>query len=294
LRPDRQTGPASALDLSFVRAATVVTRRNALTRFVLVGCGGTGSWLAPSVARLVRVLNDSGCEAAATFIDPDRVEAKNIPRQNFCDAELGQPKALALAARYGAAWGVEIPAVTARFEKGMIRDDWGALTIIIGCVDNAAARRQLALTLGRNCRGEPARAWWLDCGNERESGQVLLGSAARPEDLREAFPAPTLCQSLPSPALQHPELLEPRPEELAPRSLSCAELALAGAQALMVNQRVAAEAADYLARLTLARNLRRFATYFDLESGSARSRYVTPESVMEFGKLPVGGNKKRR
>jgi hypothetical protein len=42
--------------------------------------------------------------------------------------------------------------------------------------------------------------------------------------------------------------------------LSCAELALANSQGLIVNQRVAAEAADFLNLLLMRRNLRRFAT----------------------------------
>jgi hypothetical protein len=74
-------------------------------------------------------------------------------------------------------------------------------------------------------------------------------------------------------------LLEPTPEELADHNLSCAELAALNRQGLVVNQRVAAEAADYLYRLTLTGGLRRFATYFELSSGVTRSRYITPEAV---------------
>jgi hypothetical protein len=51
-----------------------------------------------------------------------------------------------------------------------------------------------------------------------------------------------------------------------------------------VNQRVAAEAADYLLRLTPSHNLKRFATYFDLSAGSCRSTYVTPDNVRPFAK----------
>ena len=57
---------------------------------------------------------------SALFVDPDFVERKNIPRQNFCDAEVGYPKAQTLAARYGLAWGVEIRAVNGRFSADMV------------------------------------------------------------------------------------------------------------------------------------------------------------------------------
>jgi PRTRC genetic system ThiF family protein len=245
-------------------------------RFVLAGCGGSGSWLAPSIVRLARVLREAGQDVAVTFVDPDIVEAANVPRQNFCEAEIDRPKATALAARYGAAWGLEIRAVVGRFDPNMATVSYDEIAILIGCVDNAAARQSLAAAL-RHSTDSPS-VWWLDCGNARESGQVLVGSASRVEALQGAFRLPSVCAALPSPALQHPELLTPLPEEVEGSSLSCEQIAVANAQSLMVNQRVAAEAADFLLRLTVG-GLRRFATYFDLNSGSARSKYTTPESV---------------
>ena len=281
----RKPTAASGLNLSFMNAARVITAAHQEVRLVMVGCGGTGSWLAPSVARIVRVLNESGTETSALFIDPDCIESKNIPRQNFCDAELRFPKAQTLAARYSLAWGVEIGAVTDHFKAEMIGSRWNRLTVVIGCVDNAAARHELAKTLAANAGDSPPRVWWLDCGNQRESGQVLLGSTNDPRALHYAFPLDGYCQHLPSPVLQCPDLLEPQPEELSHHNLSCAELALANAQGLIVNQRVAAEAADYLARLLIHQNLRRFATWFDLASGAVRNAYITPEQIQHF--LPV-------
>jgi len=281
----RKPTAALGLDLSFMNAARVITVAHQEVRLVMVGCGGTGSWLAPSIARIARVLNESGTEASALFIDPDFIESKNIPRQNFCDAELRFPKAQTLAARYSLAWGVEIGAVTNHFKAEMIGCRWNRLTVVIGCVDNAAARQEIAKTLAANAGDSPPRVWWLDCGNRRESGQVLLGSTNDPRALRSAFPLDGFCQHLPSPAMQCPDLLEPQPEELSHHNLSCAELALANAQGLIVNQRVAAEAADYLARLLIHQNLRRFATWFDLASGAVRNSYITPEQIQHL--LPV-------
>lgn len=270
--------PASqppGLDLSYLQAAPVLLRRTRRLRFVLAGCGGSGSWLAPSIARLARVLREAGRDVTVTFIDPDTVEAANVPRQNFCEAEIGRLKATALAARYGAAWGLEIKAIVGRFDPNTVAASYDELVILIGCVDNAAARQSLAAALRDS---ESPSVWWLDSGNARESGQVLLGSASHVEGLGGAFRLPSVCAALPSPALQHPELLTPLPEEVDGSNLSCEQIALANAQSLMVNQRVAAEAADFLLRLTVG-GLRRFATYFDLNSGSARSKYTTPEAV---------------
>ncbi|MCP4517833.1 MAG: hypothetical protein GY824_21725, partial [Delftia sp.] len=76
---------------------------------VLVGCGGTGSFLALHLARLAwHAREQHGIEVALTFIDPDRVEARNVGRQNFVPAEIGACKAQSLASRYGLAFGLRI------------------------------------------------------------------------------------------------------------------------------------------------------------------------------------------
>ena len=74
-----------------------------------------------------------------------------------------------------------------------------------------------------------------------------------------------------------PSFAPPLPEELT-KNLSCAEMAVLNLQSDRVNVRVAAEVADYLYRMA-AGNLKRFATYFDLESGTARELYITQQSV---------------
>ncbi len=273
------------LDFSYANAVPLVLRRYEELTLCLVGCGGSGSWLAPHVARLARLLCERNKTVHVLFFDPDIVEERNIARQHFCFAEIGQPKALTLAARYNAALGPDIRAVVARFDAQMVpaHVGWNKLVVLIGCVDNAAARQQLANALNVNAQtwmsGATPSTWWLDGGNARESGQVLLGSETTCERLREAFPMSAVCAALPAPSLQQPKLLEALPEEAMPTALSCVELVARNAQSLSVNQTVAAIASDYLVRLLLAHDLRRFATYFDLASGSMRSQYITPQTI---------------
>jgi PRTRC genetic system ThiF family protein len=285
----KRDSAAQQPDLSFVHAAPVMISVRGALQIFLVGCGGTGSWLAPSIARLARILVDSGTRTrvAVTFVDPDVVEEANVPRQNFCAAEVGRFKAETLARRFSGAWGIPIAAITERWDGKMIREQWSVTTILVGCVDNPAARRSLADTLANSSPYSGSQVWWLDCGNWRDNGQILLGNARTPRGLREAFQIETLCAALPSPVLVHPELLTALPHvsrTAPPPGGSCAQMVLAHAQSLMINQRVASEAADYLARLLLASGSRdgglcRFATYFDLASGSARSLYTTPETI---------------
>lgn len=65
--------------------------------------------------------------------------------------------------------------------------------------------------------------------------------------------------------------LEALTEESKPERMSCAQLIAAGRQSLAVNQRIAAEATDYLVRMLIGPPLTRFATYIDLPTGSTRS-----------------------
>ena len=70
------TGGNSPVDLSYLEAVSVRLPEWNELQIVLVGCGGTGSWLAPHLARLVKVLQrqDQGKQVSLTFVDHDRVE----------------------------------------------------------------------------------------------------------------------------------------------------------------------------------------------------------------------------
>jgi tRNA A37 threonylcarbamoyladenosine dehydratase len=80
------------------------------------------------------------------FTDPDRVEPKNNGRQLFALAEAGQPKAEVLASRLNAAFGPSLGgAVGASVRFIDVLDTFQhterhALNIVVGAVDNSAAR----------------------------------------------------------------------------------------------------------------------------------------------------------
>jgi PRTRC genetic system ThiF family protein len=263
----------SKIDLDYVQACKLLLPVTDTVSLVLVGCGGTGSWLAPHVARVARLLAEKFQKKTLVFfIDPDQVEEKNIYRQNFSYAEIGLNKAQALAWRYSLAWGLEIVAVPKAYKRGALNYRDG-LTVVIGCVDNAAARNGIHDDV---LYGNFARTWWLDCGNTQSAGQVLLGCGG--QQPRDPYQLPGFCTWLPLPSARHPELLDPLPEELnvsaETPAMSCADMALADSQGLAINARMAAEAADYLVRMLVTKDLRKWGTYIDLASGSARSKYI--------------------
>jgi hypothetical protein len=76
--------------------------------------------------------------------DGDTVASGNLRRQYFLPKDVNKKKALVLAERYGAAYGL---AISAYPEYLMPSTDFRALvtegSLVVGCVDNAATRRLL-------------------------------------------------------------------------------------------------------------------------------------------------------
>lgn len=253
---------------------------------VLVGCGGTGGFLAEAVCRLLL-----GRNARLYLVDPDRVEPHNVTRQCFDRCDTGAFKAENLAQRLARRFGREVGYSVAPYDRELhaqvFSDRRSRLNLLISGVDNAAARRALAATLD-----EPSvsygysiyqSVWWLDLGNGRNSGQALLGNATRPDGLRGAFvPSLDLCRALPAPSFQRPDLLDAPPApELAP---DCAEAVLAGAQGPTINQVVAAFAASFVENL-LSGTCRWMASYFDLDDGTLRCVPADPKLVASIAGL---------
>jgi PRTRC genetic system ThiF family protein len=284
-------------DLSHLNASplkiTSPEQHHAL-KFYLVGCGGNGSWLAPHLVRLARFLRETRqMKVHLTFIDPDVVEMKNVFRQNFGEAEVGSHKAELLALRYAASWGQSIQVHATQFAKEMVQLEYGDLGVIVGCVDNAAARRTIADALDQSARqrgddGLP-RLWWLDAGNGMDTGQVLFGAARNVRQLQHAFPYwpdQSFCVNLPAPDLQHPDLLQVQTQERMSQpsqdNISCAEQLLTGDQSPSINAMVANIAATYLWHLFAdPKGLTTFATYCNLNVLSTRSRFITPEAIAQ-------------
>jgi PRTRC genetic system ThiF family protein len=290
------------LDLSFLNAKLVLPVDYKSVEFWLVGAGGTGSFMAMNLARLAFELKGLGKAARIVIVDPDRVETGNIPRSNFCFAEVGLNKAETLAGRVSRAWGIETGFVKEGFQPALLQsknDDWiiqssnsNKLTILVGCVDNHLARLQMHEALKfygeRSYDSSSPRVWWIDGGNGRDTGQVLIGNKLNKKEICESARALPILSLLPAPSLQHPDLLREGEKKVRKSShvhpqtndaMTCAERIRLGEQSMNVNQRVAVEMNEMLTALLLTNSLRRFATYFDLESGTSRSLYTTAEKI---------------
>ncbi len=242
---------------------------------ILVGCGGTGSHIAQSLARIAAHVQQAGLPSLQlVFVDGDTIEAKNVGRQLFSPAEVGRNKAQSLAQRFSVALGQRISAIPEMLSHTILGDlrRRDAITILIGAVDTAEARQLLhdGLEYG-------AAQLWLDCGNEESAGQVCVGSSVDSTAIRQAFTIAGLCSALPAPSLQYPDLLKAVPKKVERED--CAARQEDNIQSLMVNQMMAAIAAEYLYNLIVRRRLATFATIVDLTTLTMRSQPITCQAI---------------
>lgn len=145
---------------------------------LLAGAGGTGSQVLHGLARMDHALRSLGHPGLFVVVaDPDTVSASNIGLQSFSPADRGQSKAAVLVTRvnrfFGLDWESLALAVGQKKPEGL---DWlrvGLLDVVIGCVDTVRARRGIAKALGGWLKDA---SYWLDFGNSRSTGQVVLGT----------------------------------------------------------------------------------------------------------------------
>ena len=249
-----------------------------LIRVYLVGCGGTGSFLVPHLCRIANFLHSTGRTITITLVDFDRIEEKNLWRQNFCPAELGYNKAQALARRYKTMFPKLNLGVVEHYVEQVSLN--GAFpTLIIGCVDNPRARKNIeelmiahSSLLAHNLSREPC--WWIDCGNSYTYGQVAIGNWYSVE-LDDYILEPATCVRLPLPSIQYPQLLKQNQE---PENVSCAELAMLNGQSLNINSHMAIVAGEMVHQL-LNSQLKRMQVEIDIFRGSMKSIFIAQENI---------------
>lgn len=195
------------------------------TNIFVVGCGGTGSRLVPTLVQFIRSItkehNPTGWLGSTNIIlvDGDVVEQKNLLRQNFIATDVGKNKAAVLANRYSKAYGMNVVAYPKFIEKGMkpgpFRTDVMASTgciienhtndMVIMCVDSAEARRIVLAAVGPVYSSK--RTVFIDAGNEDAFGQVRMftndilyqGSYSDPEKFKATFKKPERIAYSPEP-----------------------------------------------------------------------------------------------
>lgn len=232
-------------------------------RIVLIGTGGTGSYLAQGLAKLI-----SGYKLPleVILVDPDVVEEKNCFRQNFQPWEIGQPKAEALAYRLNQQYGLSFASIFGKGEDFIKNPEYSSVLhsprLIITCVDSVEARKPY-----KGCGP------WLDLGNGIETGQALYGNSEYPAKLAtelENWSTTPHVGSLPSPYVAFGMAKLKSPKKKAP---GCADTLFAE-QGIFANEWAATAGLAILHQLLIKGELANPAIYFDTR-GRMSPEYIT-------------------
>lgn len=142
-----------------------------------VGCGGTGGYLVPKLARLLMTLGKfREGERGYNLVDFDIVEEINLYRQNFVKSDLGLNKAEVLAQRYGSHFGVPIGSAKLKVESAKDLEELfpeisDSCRVLIGCVDNNSARKLMQEVF----ENSKVPIIYIDSGNGKFTGQIVVG-----------------------------------------------------------------------------------------------------------------------
>lgn len=227
-------------------------------RILLVGCGGNGSHMLAGLARLhLAMVALGGRGIMVNVVDPDLVSESNVARQLYSPADVGMSKAEISVQRinlfYGMAWQAHCASVS---EQYMPDEDYHGPTLVIGCVDSTKARAAI-----ERCVKSQRHCFWLDLGNSKDTGQVLLGEWRKPR--ASIYQTPF-----------HP----PLPTELFPQLLhgsdegpSCSVAEALEKQSLFINPTLANYALNLLWRWFRNGTLEQHGYFVNLESGTATS-----------------------
>ncbi len=228
-------------------------------KVVMLGCGGTGGHIAPHLYRLLYAL-----DRPVRFIicDGDVVEPKNLVRQNFIPADLGENKAKVLAERYSTVFGLETEYLPSFIEsdeqlkqllnpQGWRTGYYGGTeireqVILLGAVDNNKSRR-----LCHQVFMQEKELIYIDAGNGEHTGQVVCG-------IRRA--GKTYYKPIGD---VYPDVLEDT--DKFPTELSCAEASISAPQSMAANITAATAVVDMVYNiLTLGSTTVRQATFSTL------------------------------
>lgn len=268
------------------------------THLTIVGCGGTGGYLLKHVCHLLWGLREqrrAARDAPQMFgepppgedgvpevmlVDGDVVERKNVVRQDFLPADVGRPKALVLAERYSAAYGLTVRAypryVGRQTPLEEIAPEGG---IVAGCVDNAPTRALLHVKLSTY-----SDVVYLDSGNAgvqtpRDGGPLTRSEQAR---LRASgWDGQVLCgvrkddePLIPFPAEAMPDLIksgEAAEERWLPDEIPCGEVIESLPQRQMTNLLGATVMMAYLTTLLSEGALLHSRSFFCARRGFVKS-----------------------
>ncbi len=258
---------------------------------LLAGAGGTGSQVLNGLARMDQALRGLGRPGLFVVVaDPDTVSPANVGRQSFSPGDVGHLKAAVLVTRvnryFGLDWealGVPVGATQPK-ELAWLRR--GLLEVVVGCVDTGRARKRI----GRALKGWLKDAnYWLDFGNSRTTGQVILGTNRKVETLARSVSLAAFrdeCEGREIAAQELPTVLDLFPDIEAQDDKaepSCGMAEALARQDLFMNATLADFGLSLLWRLVHQGSIEHHGLFLNLEQGLSSPLRIDPETWRRMG-----------
>lgn len=258
---------------------------------LLVGAGGTGSQVLNGLARMDHALRALGRPGLFVVVaDHDRVSPSNVGRQSFSPGDVGQHKASVLVTRinrfFALDWEALPVAIGSGKPEGLAWQRHGLLDMVVGCVDSGRARHKI---------GQAFKGWlkdasyWLDFGNSRSTGQVVLGTNGKVEVLARSVTLTefvdecegheTAAQELPTVLDLYPDIVT-QDDESEP---SCGMAEALAKQDLYMNATLADFGLSLLWRLVHQGHIEHHGLFLNLEQCLATPLRIDPETWRRMG-----------
>ena len=243
-----------------------------LVRVLVVGCGGTGSAVVAGLPYLHQSLVARGHPGGlhVTVVDGDAISPTNCVRQPFARSEIGLNKAIVLVNRLNLFWGLKWEAVPVHLRAGTFisrsysGDDLRA-HIVVGCVDTRAARAAIRDAVGK----WSTVSYWLDLGNNADSGQFILGEPLNERNRRAKL-------RLRCAAELFPEIVDPNLDNYG--EPSCSAVEALERQSPFVNSTLAQHALALLAQLFRYGEVSYHGGFINLATGASSVLRIDPQS----------------
>lgn len=237
---------------------------------IVVGAGGTGSQVITALAQMDHASKQLGRAGFdVTLVDDDSVSEANVGRQWFFASDVGQFKAEVLVNRVNMTMGTEWRAATCKLSAShRVTAD-----LVIGCVDTRVARFNIMRALEE---GSKSMAYWLDFGNRKTDGQVILGQVSKAR--RKTNPG----NKLPHAGELFPDIINPHivdPDE----GPSCSLAEALTKQSLFINRTLVAHGMEMLWDLLLTGVTEHHGVFVNLKTRRTNPLPVDPKVWERFG-----------
>lgn len=251
---------------------TLADPRHPITVMV-VGIGGTGSQVLNCLARIsfaLKKLGHPGFHVLA--MDGDKVEEFNVGRQLFSESEIGMNKAVCAVSKINRFFGFSWEAESELLVHGYITGLQKSPNLIISCVDNVSTRRVIANTKFPFGPREHNLYYWMDFGNNQQTGQAILGSMEKAEGFsgqKGNPPLRTIFQVFPKMEKYEKDILQ---------GPSCSMAEALGKQDLFINSMLAQAGSNILWKLFYNKNITEQGVFLNLSPMNMAPLLIKPKT----------------